>query len=181
VTRIYYRISDKPAPRGSDADVIACVEAFTGARRGRVMLRPDGGKPRLRDDEGIFFSVSHTDYKGSSVWACAVSDAEVGFDVQAVVPDCDTYGIAKRFFTRREADFVAGGGDFFALWAAKESYVKYTGEGAGENFAVINAVENGAIVESIGDALLEQVKITAPFDCRAFLCHVERGCELVEL
>lgn len=52
--------------------------------------------------------------------------------------------IAERFFHPEERQFLArraregslqdGKGDFFDVWSAKESYVKYTGEGIGKDF-----------------------------------------------
>ena len=45
--------------------------------------------------------------------------------------------LAYRFFHRKEAEFVEWDicNRFFVVWTAKESYVKYTGQGIDDDFA----------------------------------------------
>ena len=99
-------------------------------------LRPDAelplhiltgaaGKPYCA--EGPCFSLSHS----GDVAACAVSDAELGLDVQ----EGREYSAAfvRRFFTSDEQRRISGAADrdfeFTKLWALKESYLKALGTG----------------------------------------------------
>ena len=90
------------------------------------------GKPILRDFPQIHFSLSHT--KG--VAACAVSDFEVGVDVQVIRPVTDK--VAKRVLSDAEyAEFkIAQNPDefFCEIWAIKESCMKKSGQGMAAAF-----------------------------------------------
>lgn len=95
------------------------------------------GKPFLPRRPDLHFSITHSgDY-----WMCAVSDAPVGLDLQAV-QDCDRERLSRRFFhpdedaCLRRCDYA----DFFALWAAKESYLKYTGRGITDELSAFSVV-----------------------------------------
>ena len=88
------------------------------------------GKPFLRNEPGIFFSLSHS---GTKAIAC-FSDVELGCDIE-MVRDIDLE-IAKRFFHENEYAEIwkAAAQDektemFFRLWTLKESYIKATGQG----------------------------------------------------
>ena len=87
------------------------------------------GKPYIRD-KNIYFNLSHSE----NTVMCAVSDMEIGCDVEKVT-DIDIE-IAKRFFHSAEYEMLAreqtGEGKrdiFFRLWTIKESFVKATGLG----------------------------------------------------
>lgn len=80
--------------------------------------------------EGIHFNLSHSEEKVM----CAISDREVGCDVEKVT-DIDME-IAKRFFYTTEYALIAGKRNhrercetFFRLWTLKESFMKATGLG----------------------------------------------------
>lgn len=89
------------------------------------------GKPYLVNYPDIFFSLSHS----GTLAVCAVSEEEIGVDVQEAVQIKKS--IAERFFTREECELLqktaAGGKEyeqlFFRMWSIKESYIKYTGLG----------------------------------------------------
>ena len=88
------------------------------------------GKPYLADHPGLFFNLSHA----GNVVLCAVSDSEVGCDVEKIVPGREA--LAKRFFTAREAADIASQPTeeektlrFFRYWTLKESFMKVTGLG----------------------------------------------------
>lgn len=90
----------------------------------------EGGKPFLRDHPDIFFSLSHS---GEAVM-CAVSDGEVGCDVEKVKGT--DLRIARRFFHEREYACIsreetpeARQRMFYRLWTLKESFMKVTGLG----------------------------------------------------
>ncbi len=86
------------------------------------------GKPLFRDLPGLYFNLSHS----GDLVLLAVSDAEVGCDIQKIKSGGK---IADRFFTERENRALAEAGDderdelFTRFWARKESYIKATGEG----------------------------------------------------
>ena len=106
-----------------------------------VILRTPRGKPYLPNHPGTHISVTH-----SGKWfVCALSPCPIGIDLQehtllrnespeqAAQRFCK---IARRFFHSDEAAYVeADPSDrFFRVWTAKESYVKYTGQGMDQNF-----------------------------------------------
>ena len=84
----------------------------------------ENGKPFLKDYPYIHFNLSHC----KKAVACAVSDIEVGVDVQDVRPVSDK--VAKRVLT--EAEYgkfkVAQTPDeyFCGIWTVKESFLKRT-------------------------------------------------------
>ena len=85
----------------------------------------DNGKPYI--DGGPHFSLSHS----GKYAACAVSDCEVGVDIEH--PRENTARLAKRFFTASENERLAASDapdeEFCRIWVGKESYIKATGMG----------------------------------------------------
>ena len=94
-----------------------------------TFLTAPNGKP-FAPDGSLHFNLSH-----SGTWAvCAVSDAEIGCDVETIDPA--HADVAKRFFTAAEnaqLDEAATETErvrrFFRLWTLKESFQKATGKG----------------------------------------------------
>ena len=115
-----------------------------------LVTRTQRGKPYFPDCPQIHISPSHSgDY-----FLCAVADFPVGADIQIHdgLPDempedaeIRLHRIAKRYFTPGEAAFIQTdtGERFFRLWTARESYVKYTGQGIDETFEKICVLPNG--------------------------------------
>lgn len=104
------------AERGLDADSLQVFEnAF--------------GKPAFDPAVGVNFSLSHA---GERVMA-AVSDVEVGCDVEQIVPVDD--GILRMALSEAERTHLAAFSGsiraraFTRLWMRKESYVKAVGRG----------------------------------------------------
>ena len=85
----------------------------------------ENGKPYI--DGGLHFSLSHS----GKYAACAVSDCEVGVDIEH--PRENTARLAKRFFTAGENERLAASDapdeEFCRIWVVKESYIKATGMG----------------------------------------------------
>ncbi|MCM1438288.1 MAG: 4'-phosphopantetheinyl transferase superfamily protein [Roseburia sp.] len=85
-------------------------------------------KPRLISPKGVHFNLSH-----SGEWTVvALSDSEVGVDIQQVKPV--DMRLATRFFTESEREILKGAGDaaeltFYRLWTVKEAYLKALGTG----------------------------------------------------
>lgn len=86
----------------------------------------ENGKPFFPDSD-ICFSLSH-----SGVYAvCAVSDCEVGVDIEA--PRANSLKLAKRFFTQSESEAISScdvpDKEFCRYWVRKEAYIKAIGKG----------------------------------------------------
>lgn len=85
-------------------------------------------KPRLLSPKGVFFNLSH-----SGEWTViAISDNEVGVDIQQVKPL--DMRLAKRFFAQDEWRQIEEAGDgatelFYRFWTVKEAYLKALGTG----------------------------------------------------
>jgi 4'-phosphopantetheinyl transferase len=94
------------------------------------------GKPSLTDDlaarERLTFNLAHTN---GLVACCVARDADVGIDVEAIVPSVDIHGIAARFFSSPEAAQLERCAEslrpvrFTELWTLKEAYIKARGDG----------------------------------------------------
>lgn len=86
------------------------------------------GKPFLRDRPELFFNLSHS----GGYALCALSDREVGADVERIRPVRDS--LIRRVCTDPELallpqDPEARRSRFFQLWTAKESFLKLSGDG----------------------------------------------------
>ena len=86
------------------------------------------GKAYISNHENIYFNLSHS---GEMV-ACAISDSEVGVDIEYNDPSIDL-DIAKHYFYNSEYENIMKSqnpsDEFFKYWVLKESYMKYTGLG----------------------------------------------------
>ena len=86
------------------------------------------GKAYISNHENIHFNLSHS---GKMV-LCAISDMEVGVDIEYIDPKIDL-NIAKHYFYNSEYENIMNSensaDEFFRYWVLKESYMKYTGLG----------------------------------------------------
>ncbi len=84
------------------------------------------GKPRLKSGK-LFFNLSHS----GSVAVCALSESEVGVDVQKIQPR--TRELMRKVATEAEYAQILNADDadewFCRLWTAKESVMKFYGKG----------------------------------------------------
>ena len=92
--------------------------------------KTEGGKPCIKDREGFHFNLSHS---GRYV-VIAYGDTEVGVDVQQYGVVIDMEGIAERWFSPDEQEYVRENSlevtqRFYEIWTCKESYLKYIGTG----------------------------------------------------
>lgn len=99
------------------------------------------GKPYIENGK-IRFNLSHS---GSRV-ICAVSENEVGCDVEKKTGDC--LKIAQRFFAPQEYDFLSKitqeeqlEKEFLKLWTMKEAFVKANGMGIAYPFSEVSFVD----------------------------------------
>ncbi len=132
------------------------------------------GKPAFAADPGVCFSISHS----AGLWACAMDGAAVGLDVQAV-DRRDVQGIARRFFHPLEQAYLEthGYGAFFRIWAAKESYCKYTGMGIDGAFARFTVADGARLLTQTQGVWLCHFALRAGFS--ACLCTAEKAAARV--
>lgn len=114
-----------------------------GAVSGQI-LRTERGKPYFKEVP-IEFSVSHT----KDLWVCLIDREPVGIDVQEI-RQCRSEKIAARYYTEDEREYIRTMGEtgFFQIWARKEAYVKYTGDGFTEQIKQFSTLK-GTSVEFI--------------------------------
>lgn len=97
------------------------------------------GKAYISNRENIYFNMSHS----RKFVACAISDKEVGIDIEYNDPTIDL-NIARNYFYNQEYESIMNAknpsDEFFRYWVLKESYMKYTGLGFNldlDNFEII--------------------------------------------
>lgn len=120
------------------------------------------GKPRLVRPQGVFFNISH-----SGKWTViALSDSEVGVDVQQIRPV--DLRVAARFFTDSERELIENCGDgeklFYRIWTIKEAYLKASGEGLNRplNSFEVKFTGGGVKIEGGEEAVN---RLVSEFDC----------------
>ncbi len=90
------------------------------------ILIGENGKPFLKDNENVFFNISHT---GSGV-AVVVDENPVGIDVQDILEVRNA--IIERCFSEKEKELIFNSAspekEFTRLWTLKESAVKCKSE-----------------------------------------------------
>lgn len=122
-----------------------------GITEAPVFTYGERGKPYIENFPEIFFSLSHA----GGFCACAVSDFEIGIDLQDYRPMKEN--ISLKICTEKEImEIYKGdnGGPSFStcrLWCMKESYGKLTGKGFAEGF---DAIETSMLTEK--DVLKEK-------------------------
>ena len=94
------------------------------------------GKPRIAPTDGHEnlwgFNVSHS---GEIAVVALCRDSEVGVDIEAIRENLDWKGIAKRFFSEDEQNYIFSLeaierlGAFYRCWTRKESFIKALGLG----------------------------------------------------
>ncbi len=94
------------------------------------IIKGEHGKPYI-ENESIFFNLSHS----GNVCICALSDKEIGCDVERVKKA--NMKVAKRFFSPEEFEALENAEEsekddlFFRIWTMKESFIKAVGTGLG--------------------------------------------------
>lgn len=117
------------------------------------ILRTERGKPYFKEAP-VEFSVSHT----GPLWVCLIDTEPVGVDVQKIRP-CRREKIAERYYTPDEQEYAEAMGEngFFQIWARKEAYVKFTGDGITEKMKDVSTLKDEGI-EFVDFELREGVK-----------------------
>lgn len=112
-----------------EGDAYALLAALLPAGEERLppMERKAGGKPWFPGRPHLHFSVSHS----GGLALCALSDREVGADVELVRPRRErlpAYALSEAELAWYQAH--GGGWEwFYTLWTLKEARVKCTGQG----------------------------------------------------
>ncbi len=163
---VYWLAADDPTP--IDERIRLCAQRFAGRRVCAQVARSPRGRPYFPHEPSLHLSISHS----ADVWACAISDAPVGLDIEYLRP-CDFTRIAARFFHPDEADYVRQGGEaaFFEVWTAKESFVKCTGQGIDGSFSDFCVVRGGRIAAQVNGLPLRHI----PFREKCSLCVCGAG------
>jgi len=166
---------DDPGREGRDrcfrAAILDYVRETGISLKNQVPRKTGEGKPRLLDEEDIHFSISHS----GGLWACAVADQPVGLDLQCVEWERNLRGIARRYFHPEEQAFLAGTEyrKFFSVWAAKESFVKYSGTGIQSGLNRFSVVTDGKLADSVEGVELRHIPLEENF--RLCLCAESIG------
>ena len=133
------------------------------------------GKPYFANMPEVHFSITHS----ADVWACAFSASPVGLDIQKYKPYEER--IAERFFHKEEALFIKNAQNkeaaFFLVWAAKESFVKYTGAGITDAYREFSVIENMALKRQIFGVWLTRVELQE--HCAGCICAKQPGYTII--
>lgn len=101
------------------------------------------GKPYLTDYENIFFNISHCKYGV----VCAVSDYEIGVDIQDIRPFKEN--VPKKVFCIEEQELLDKATDknreFARIWSKKEAYFKMLGSGLTRKMNEFNTLDKNYI------------------------------------
>ena len=99
------------------------------------------GKPYFTDCDDLFFNLSHS----ASKVMCVLSPMDVGCDIEVIIESRNTAGIAGRFFTEDEVNYMNSEPDsdkaFFRIWTMKESYLKALGTGIGGSLTSFSTIK----------------------------------------
>lgn len=125
------------------------------------------GKPYLAGRVDLYFSLSHS----GAVALCAVSDRELGADVQApravreellrrVCPDAELSAFEGCFPEEKKQLFLR-------LWTAKESYLKCLGAGLVRDPRSFTVCKNGVLVSPEDGLYFHEYDLCG---CRACVC-----------
>lgn len=119
-----------------------------------------GGKPVLPG--GLCFSIAHSRW----LVVCAVSEQEVGVDVEMI----------RKIDPRMRRKILSAGEQncpdeaLLAKWVAKESYLKYTGEGLSRAMTGF-CTADGEITDNDGNRLACLQRVMLPGnDCIVYVC-----------
>lgn len=141
ITIYYYKYS-KDVQKDSHRLLTKAAEDLYGMGE-YELSKASGGKPFFRHHPKIHFSISHS----GAYWVCAFADVEVGLDIQIEEHRHRGEKIAARFFAPEEKKYLekCGYEKFYDVWAAKEAYLKYTGEGLAKGLGNHSVVRDGRL------------------------------------
>lgn len=96
------------------------------------------GKPYLKEHPDVFFNISHC----ADGCIVVVADEQIGVDMQNFIPF--SWEVAERVCCSEEIEVLRCTQnrefEFIRMWTMKESYLKMTGVGIGENLKQVNTL-----------------------------------------
>jgi 4'-phosphopantetheinyl transferase len=104
-------------------------------------------KPILPAETGLFFSVSHS----GDLVLIAVSNSEIGVDVEFIKPDMRYHDILPEYFVDSEIEFIQQSNSterFYTLWTRKEALSKGIGTGLDSNLKYFPALDGVNFADS---------------------------------
>ncbi len=94
-----------------------------------LIIRESGGKPRFERSAAGGFSISHSGNLSVALYGCG---DKIGVDIEKISLNRDLRGIAKRFFSCDEREYLEEreyqSEAFYKIWTAKEAIAKSEGE-----------------------------------------------------
>ena len=126
-----------PADGKKSPDVvkISVKDLLSAEKQNFTVCKKENGKPFFAENPGIHYNLSHSkDYV-----VCAVSEKEIGADIQYAQRNCKESFIKKIMTESEYLKFVNMEPERkklfpYCLWTVKESACKYTGKGLKQDF-----------------------------------------------
>ena len=124
------------------------LSSYTGKTPNSLSIKTtSSGKPYLSGTE-IQFNISHSKDK----LICGISkENEIGVDIQEIYSISSLERIINNFFSPDEIEYLKSLPDkepyqehFFAIWTAKEAYLKAVGDGFQESFTRLSIIPESA-------------------------------------
>ena len=175
-----YRLN-KVRQRKKGAEIMAAGLLLDYALREYDVLERDmeygeneHGKPYFKNYPDIKFNLSHS----GEYAVCAVSDYEVGVDVEMIGDAKDVLEIAERFFAANEYEYIKSGDTkttFFKLWTKKESLLKAIGTGIVGGLDTYEVLDNEI---TVGDTKFYFSQFDEYVDVSITLCAREKATEI---
>lgn len=170
-TVIYYAPFSEDS-RHSHALLQKAVFSYRGEIPGELS-RGTWGKPFFPDMPDLHFSITHSgDY-----WLCALAQAPIGLDLQVHHSFLPPEKLSRRFFHPLEDQFLSKDSytQFFLLWTAKESWVKYTGRGFHDDPATFSVVSESGMFPSMEGVVFHQLSFRSGYSlclCAGSVCEI---------
>lgn len=131
-------LADAGCPAAADGEVTVATGAY--------------GKPHIVGCPDFHYNLSH----GGDWVVLAWDGSPVGVDVEPVDGTRNVRALAARYFSADEqaymevaASAVDAAERFYALWTAKEAYLKYVGTGLGQGMTTPPVVTDGCIGDGV--------------------------------
>ena len=139
----------------------ALEELYPGFKPPADIILDNNGKPYI-SSKPLYFSLAHS----GNIAACAVSDNNIGLDVQ--IEEAPREKIMRRVFSTRESEYVLSATDknhaFTEVWTKKESKVKKSGAGIGAMLSIVDILDD----EYIWHAVIDKYHFAISLEEKAF-------------
>ena len=109
-----------------------------------TIVRNENGKPYIKENNSIFFSVTHT----NDFLFLVFCNQNIGIDAESTTRKVDYAPILKKF-TSTEREEIQTKEDFLRFWTIKESIVKWLGSSLALDLQKVSFVNHQAYYKSI--------------------------------